>query len=182
MAANPPDTFTVEEFARLATTDERHELIDGEIIRMPPPDAAHYDLHWRLVELIRPFAAGGAVRTEMAFRPGRHVRRVRIADVAWASARTWAAREAEVYLPRAPELLIEILSDSNTPAEMMRRQDDAFAGGTLEFWAVEMQTRTIVVSYPDGTARTYRSGQEIPLTLLGGGSLAVDVVFRRDTE
>jgi Uma2 family endonuclease len=182
VAANPQTLLTVEEFAKIAgSSDDRCELIDGVLITMPPPDAVHYEMQWRLLELLRPHASSGRLGTE-AYRPSPKTRRVRIADVGWASAERWRAVHGQLYLPAAPELVIEVLSDSNTAADIMRPQDDAFVGGALEFWAIEMQTRTVTVSRPDSTARTYRPGPDIPLTVLDGGVLPIDDIFMAESR
>ena len=43
--------------------------------------------------------------------------------------------------------------------------------------AVDPALRQVKVSTPDGITRTYRSGQEIPLSLFPSGTLAVDAIF-----
>ena len=39
--------------------------------------------------------------------------------------------------------------------------------------------RQVKVSTPEGLTTTFRTGQQIPLRIFGGGSLAVDDIFRR---
>lgn len=179
MAANPKTLLTIDEFARLAAnSDERLELIDGEVISMPPPEKPHVRIERNLLFLLHERLRDRYfIMTELGYAR-RGVNRFRIADVAGISLERW--REPTPYVEDAPELVIEVLSDSNTPAEIMRPQDDAFAGGALEFWAVESQTKSVVVSHPDGTARMYRPGQQIPLAAFGGGSLPVDEIFKTE--
>jgi hypothetical protein len=50
------------------------------------------------------------------------------------------------------------------------------SAGTEEFWVVDPEKRTVLVTDLRG-ARIYASGDTIPLTILGGGTIAVDDIF-----
>ena len=52
----------------------------------------------------------------------------------------------------SPDLAVEVLSPSNTAAEMARKRADYFAGGTRLVWMVDPPARTIAVYVPDGAA------------------------------
>ncbi len=73
--------------------------------------------------------------------------RVRIPDVAFTS---WARmpgrrRPPEPIPDLAPDLAVEILSVSNTPAEMARKRADYFAGGVRLVWIIDPEARTVTV-------------------------------------
>jgi hypothetical protein len=61
---------------------------------------------------------------------------------------------------------------------MFDRERTCFNGGCREFWIVDPETRQVHVTSPDGPRRTYRSGEQIPIALLSGASLAVDLIFQ----
>jgi Uma2 family endonuclease len=103
----------------------------------------------------------------------------RVADVAYVTRERWDGIDGEDNLRGAPELVIEILSPSNTKAEMRERAALCLANGCLEFWVLDGGKRQITVSTPDGVTVTYHSGQVIPLHLFGGASLAVDEIFEK---
>ncbi len=86
------------------------------------------------------------------------------------------ARPAD-YFHGAPDLVIEVLSPSNTKAEMRDKATLCLANGCLEFWVLDEMKRQVAVSTPNGVTITYRSGQVIPLRLFGDASLAVDQIF-----
>ena len=61
---------------------------------------------------------------------------VRVADVAWASS-DFLARHGDVTpFPQAPELCVEIVSPSNTKAEIDYKLSLYFAQGAQEVWVV----------------------------------------------
>lgn len=109
---------------------------------------------------------GGLVDIEFAFRAlPQH--ELRVADVAFVSPERAAKIDPEDYLQGAPDLVIQILSPSNTAAELYDKEKVCLENGTKEFWIVD----------PDGRTIAYSSGREIPLALLGGTQLAVDAIF-----
>jgi len=103
----------------------------------------------------------------------------RIADVAYVTRERWNAIDGEDNLRGAPEMVIEILSPSNTRAEMRERAALCMANGCLEFWVLDEGKRQATVSTPNGVTITYHSGQVIPLRLFGDASLAVDRIFEK---
>ena len=83
--------------------------------------------------------ADGAIR----LNPGQ----VRIPDVSFFS----GGRLPGGVVPKepipdlAPDLAIEVLSDSNTKAEMLRKRRDYFDAGVLLVWEVDPATRTVQI-------------------------------------
>jgi len=73
--------------------------------------------------------------------------RVRIPDVAFFSWDRLPGRQRprEPIPTLAPDLAVEILSRSNTPAEMRRKREDYFTVGVLLVWEVDPDTRTVHV-------------------------------------
>jgi Uma2 family endonuclease len=69
---------------------------------------------------------------------------VRVADVAWASA-DFLARHGDVTpFPQAPELCVEIVSPSNTKAEIDYKVSLYFAQGAQEVWVVSLQKKVSI--------------------------------------
>jgi Uma2 family endonuclease len=54
----------------------------------------------------------------------------------------------------APDLVAEILSESNTAKEMGRKRGEYFSQGVSVVWEIDPETRTVMVYEPDGTATT----------------------------
>jgi Uma2 family endonuclease len=176
VASTTTKLMTFAEFEQLPEREGfRQELRHGELVHVAPPKYDHFMIQQILRDLLDKAAAGaGRAYTEVGFRPlPEH--EFRIADVAYATRERWARGRAEQYFFGAPEIVIEVLSPSNTAAEMNEKEKLCLENGCREFWIIDPDLRLVKVSTPDGRAITYRSGQEIPLFF--GGCLAVASIF-----
>jgi Uma2 family endonuclease len=116
------------------------------------------------------------VDTEMAFRPLPEYE-LWVADIAYLSPARFAEVDPEDNVRGAPDLVIEVLSPSNTADDMIERERICLDNGAREFWVVDQKRRQVKVSTSDGYTITYRSGQEIRLWFSGDTTLAVDAIF-----
>ncbi len=170
--------MTVEQFWQLPENEAfQYELHHGELVKVSRPKWKHILLQERLRELLKlAFGSLGLVLIELLFRPLLE-HEVWAADVAFVSRARAAAVDEDDVLHGAPDIVIEVLSRSNTVAEIAERCAICLENGSREFWTVDSNRREIKVSTPDGLTRTYKSGDSIPLTLAGDQTLAVDAVF-----
>ena len=169
--------MTFAEFEQLPNTPQGfpYELRHGELIQVTPPTIEHFRLQIQIRELVAGAAGSDAVvATEMAFR-AQPDHEFRVADVALVSKER--LKSAVKYLLGAPELVIEVLSPSNTVAEIRDKRKLCLENGSREFWMVDMDLKEVEVSTPDGRSVIYRPGQEIPLFFARGKSLGVDAIF-----
>ncbi len=183
MAATTTHMMTVEEFSRLPKDNGPvyHELRHGEIVPVTRPILKHQIIQRRLCRYLEPLApAGSYLAYEVPFRPLPEFE-LRVADVAWVSPERWAATDLENYVRGAPDLVIEVLSPSNSVTEMNEREQLCLENGAKEFWVVDPKRCQVKVSTPDGITRTWKSGQVIPLPLFGDGRLPVDAIFGPET-
>jgi Uma2 family endonuclease len=154
-----------------------HELRHGEVIIVPRPKFKHLRIQVHLVELLMPAARPtGHVCMEFAFRALPEYE-LRVADVAYVERTRWEQIDPEDNLHGAPDLVIEVLSASNTMAEINDKEKLCLENGAKEFWVLDADLRQVKVSTPDGITTTYRSGQEIPLRVFGARALKVDDIF-----
>ena len=178
MGATTTKLMTFAKFEQLP--DEvcrRHELRHGELVEVPDPKLKHSLRQYHLVQLLKSAGGAGAfVTTEFGFRalPEYEYRR---ADVDYISPERLAAAKGWDYFQGAPDMVIEVLSPSNTKAEMRDKAALCLANGCLEFWVLDDRKRQVSVSMPNGLTVTYHSGQTIPLRLFGDASLQVDKIF-----
>ncbi|NBC14172.1 MAG: Uma2 family endonuclease [Gammaproteobacteria bacterium] len=121
----------------------------GRIV-MTPASNHHARAQSRLVRrLDRTFTTGEVLsECSVATRDG-----VKVADVAWLSDDFLARHGEATPYPEAPELCVEILSPSNTAAEMAGKAALYLQAGAREVWLVdEAGHRTI--HGPDGVRET----------------------------
>jgi Uma2 family endonuclease len=178
MAATTTHLMTVDEFSELPEDDSPfyHELRHGEVVAVVRAVYEHYTIQRRIRRLLEDFALDGVVDIEFAFRPLEH--ELRVADVAYVSAPREKGINRKGYLEGAPDLVIEVLSPSNSATEIYDKEQLCLENGSKEFWVVDPIRREVRVSTPDGTTRTWRSGQEIPLSLFGENKLPVYAIFQ----
>jgi len=170
--------MTVEQFRALPEPSEGYsELHHGVPVIMPPPKYRHWTLQHRLMRLLEPLAAGrGVIGVEFSFRPVPE-HEFWIADMAYVSGARADAIDPEDNLRGVPELVIEVLSPSNTASEINEKEAICLENGGLEFWVVDPKRKTVKVSTPDRKTITYIEGDQIPLSVPAAGELAVSEIF-----
>ena len=171
--------MTVEEFQRLPEDSGPvyHELRHGEMVAVTRPKLKHTLIQRTLRRMLEQAAAPDSlVETEVALR-ALPEHDLRVADVAYLSAARFATTDPNDDIQGAPDLVIEVLSPSNTAAEIYDKEKLCLENGAKEFWVVDPDRHQVKVSTPDGRTITYQSGQEISLSVLGGAKIAVDSMF-----
>jgi Uma2 family endonuclease len=73
---------------------------------------------------------------------------VRVADVAWISEGRWSAAAGATPLPTAPEVCVEIMSPSNTWADMHRKAALYLEAGAEEVWIQTLDGQRSVIEPP----------------------------------
>ncbi len=103
----------------------------GHIIMSPPPAPSHGSFQLEIGHLLRQLLPQGRTLTEC---PISTADGVKAADVAWASPECMGELGNRVCFPRAPEICVEVLSPSNTDAEIREKMALYFDAGALEVW------------------------------------------------
>jgi Uma2 family endonuclease len=105
---------------------------------------------------------------------------LRIPDVAFAS---WD-RFPERKIPKdpipslAPDLAIEVLSESNTKGEMERKRRDYFSSGVRLVWEVDPESRRVTVYTPDLVGRVLEASETLDgAAVLPGFALKLSDLF-----
>ena len=175
-AAAEPLSTTVKQYRELPErNDAVQELHWGEIVTLTRPKMGDTKLRYRLVELLRPSAEQhGIVASEVPFRALPEYD-LRGADVAFVSQTRWDATSDDDNLRRSPELVVEILSPSNTKSEIREKAALYLSTGTQEFWVVDPKRKSVSVARPSGESVVYGTGDRIPLTVFGGMIEVADI-------
>jgi Uma2 family endonuclease len=118
--------------AELAKVEGRIETDrHGHIIMSPPPAPAHGSFQSEIAHLLRTLIPNGRVLTEC---PISTADGVKAADVAWASSERVREAGNRSLFPHAPEICVEVLSPSNTEAEIQEKAALYFDAGAQEVW------------------------------------------------
>jgi Uma2 family endonuclease len=172
------ELMTVEDFRLLPDPADgsRYELHAGRLVSMPPPKNRHIYLQIHIRKLLEREAGERAVvHTEWPFRATPE-HEFRYADVALVKRLRFERDNLDDNLHGAPELVVEVVSPSNTEEELDEKEALCLANGCREFWVVYPKGRYVRVATGD-TTRRYREGDQIPLLLFPGQTIAVSEIF-----
>ena len=158
---------TVEEFLRLQPPRAGHyELHHGEIILMTAPEWGHQRIQDRLAALLGSMAGDRAyVTKEMSFRAVPEYE-VWEADAGLALAERANEVGDDEYLMGAPDLVVEVLSPSNTVDEITDKMSICMANGCVSFWIVDPKRKRVSVTEGEVT-KHYGVAASISCSLLG---------------
>jgi Uma2 family endonuclease len=176
-SAAEPLLLTVEQYRQLpAREDALQELHWGQVVTLTRPRMRHSRLQYRLIHLLRlRVESKGVVAAEVPFRALPEYD-LRAADVAFVSQSRWDAADADDNLHGSPELVIEVLSPSNTKAEIREKAALYLSTGAQEFWVVDPKRQTVTVASRDADPIVYATGDCIPLPMFGS-RIEVDLIF-----
>jgi Uma2 family endonuclease len=154
--------LTAQDLLRLGGDNVRRELVHGRVIEMPLPGGAHGRTASRIHRYLDRYVervGGGEVLPGVGFVlvvPG-DAERVRGPDVAFIShARLPGGRLPEKFIEAAPDLAVEVLSESNTGVDMQQKIRDYLDAGVRLIWIIARKARTATVYRADGSARLLR--------------------------
>lgn len=137
-----------------------YEVIDGEIVEMPPVSVFANKIAFRLARKIGNYAEDrdlGEAVTEVLFRLPIETDRYRNRrpDVAFVSYARWPRGTPQPYRDNAwdvvPDLVIEVVSPTDYADELMEKVQEYFAAGVRAVWVVYPKPRVMHV-YDSPTA------------------------------
>ena len=180
----PRTLVTAKEFWELYAHKDfpKYELVKGELIEMAPPGGIHGGIAANLVAALHPYVRQnnlGQIMVETGYNLERDPDTVRAPDVSFIR----AERVSPEGLPRgfvtgAPDLAVEVVSPSDTAAEVEAKVHDYLRSGTQRVWVVYSSTRRIVTYSVDGSVRWYHEGDSLQdEELLPGFSLPLREIF-----
>jgi Uma2 family endonuclease len=106
----------------------------GHILMSPPPAPKHGNLQSEVAHLLRSLLTAGRVITECPLSTSDGVKAL---DVAWLRPGRAQELRSTTCLVRAPEICVEVLSVSNTPAEIGEKIALYFEAGAQEVWTCD---------------------------------------------
>ncbi len=157
--------LTVDDFAKMCevgilSADDRVELIDGELVEMPPMGSEHAGIVNELANVL-PGLLDPALRlrVQSSVQLSRHTQPE--PDLAVVS------RDSRLYLRRHPqpgEVLIAVeVADSSLAYDREEKMPRYSAAGVPEAWLVNVRARTVTV-YTDPSTTGYRVSRALEWT------------------
>ncbi|GHV81220.1 hypothetical protein AGMMS49944_30110 [Spirochaetia bacterium] len=161
-------------------TDKRYELMDGAAYMMASPSVIHQDISMELSRQISTFLLGKPCKVFAAPLDVRLFPRkdhtddtVLQPDLLVVCDKT---RLSKGSCDGAPDLVIEIVSPSNTVQELLRKFNYYLDAGVREYWVVNPDTQTVQVHVLENghfISTIYKKDSAIPVSILPG--LEVDL-------
>ena len=181
MSAAPTATLlTIEEFASLPRDGQRHELVAGVLISMPPPKPRHSMIQQNINEALAPFVRGrglGRVFSEAGYALSEGPPTVRSPDVSFQASEKYAEADPDEYPRAAPTLAIEVVSPSDRRRLLAEKVAQYLAAGSEAVWVVDPKSASVTVHRPGQAARVFERGQTFSDALFPGWSVEVDLFF-----
>jgi Uma2 family endonuclease len=175
--------MTAKDLERMANEDPgRYDLLDGELIRMPPPGREHSIRVVRLILRLGPVveASGlGEVAAGAGFVVGLDLDQVVSPDVAIIRFdRIDPASRREGYYEVPPDFAIEIVSPSDYPLLVRRKVEKYQAAGVFLLWVVYPEERIVRV-YRPGEGEKAFSGEDLldASDVIPGFAMRVSEIF-----
>lgn len=178
----PPGTATEQDVLDIhARTNRLCELVDGTLVEKPMgfrESALAGKLVQRMRNFVEPRKLGTVTAPDGMMRLS--VGLIRIPDVAFIPWDRFPDRKLpkEPILALAPDLAVEVLSKSNSGAEMERKCREYFAAGVQLVWLIDPESRTAdVFTVPDQSTTLDASQSLDGGTVLPGFSLPLAELF-----
>ncbi len=143
-------SMTVEALYGLPEDGRKYELEAGRLISEPLPGYRHGRVMFVVAKILDAHASrlglGEVLVGDSGFVLARAPDTVRGPDVAFvAAARLADTDDRSKAFEGAPDLAVEVLSPTNTPAEMHAKVGDYLAAGTRSVWVLDPERRTVAL-------------------------------------
>jgi Uma2 family endonuclease len=152
-----PRTRPVTAEELMAMGEGRRELIRGEVVEMTPAGGRHSEIAACFTHFLREFVVRGRLGVVYAqdcgFRLEREPDTVRAPDTAFVRGERLKGIDTTGYVPLAPDLVVEVVSPSDTFREVEEKAAMWLSFGVRLVWVVEPDLRQVMV-YRPGAARS----------------------------
>lgn len=164
--------MTADELLMLPDDGKRYELIEGVLIEMSPAGATHGFVALNAAVILRQFVhshgLGVAFAAETGFILSTDPDTVRAPDVAFVAAERLPAGDLPAgYMRLTPDLVVEVVSPSDTTSELQSKVFTWLDAGCRLVWVVYPATRSVTI---------YRSREDVRV-LRGEDTLDGSPVF-----
>jgi Uma2 family endonuclease len=184
-------TLTYEAYLALPETKQRYEIVDGMLIMPPAPTPDHQWILKRISSRLDNFVEerdlGVVLFAPVDLLIQREPLRTRQPDVLYLSAeRTGIRGRAELrglqFLEIPPDLVVEVLSPSNTRRDIEGKLEDYRRIGVRECWLASPEAETVEImslsAQETGMTSIFGVNDSLRSQVLGDFTLGLREVFR----
>lgn len=163
----PTQPVTAEQLMGLSQEDSRrYELVNGEVNVMSPTGGRHRELAAHILVALATYlvstGGGKAYAAATGFRLTRDPDTVLAPDAAViTTANLTPGRVTDAYIPGAPDLVVEVLSPSDTAARTAVKVQTWLRHGAQLVWVVEPESATVTVYRADGSVSLLHAGDSL---------------------
>jgi len=154
-AMTVPALVTADELLRASIPGKRVELVRGAVVVREPAGSRHglvaMSVGVELGSYVKRTGTGAVFAAETGFRLASDPDTVRAADVAFVGRERMPPQATAGYLALSPDLVVEVLSPGDRPAEILAKVADWLAGGSRLVWVVDPERRLVRVYRSDGS-------------------------------
>jgi Uma2 family endonuclease len=141
---------TMQDLLNLPNDNYRYEMIEGVIVRMPPPQYSHGLIFAFIMEVLAPWCSTHGMRGRLIGEVGYQLwgnKTVLAPDI---SIVQYPPTSSDTYLTTAPLLAIEIASPSQSHPFMQDKAKAFITVGTQMVWILWQDTKTVDVHTSSG--------------------------------
>ncbi|WP_339788917.1 Uma2 family endonuclease [uncultured Imperialibacter sp.] len=148
LVINRTKEWTASDYQLLGESAAPCQLIDGELFMSPSPTPEHQRVVRRLFKILDSFAASAG---EVFFSPidlyvdDRNVFQPDLIYIAESNANAFTTKGVE----KAPDLIVEIISPSNSYVDRYTKKKAYLEMGVKEYWIVDPANQTLEVFSDD---------------------------------
>lgn len=175
--------MTADEYLRLPDEGQPTELVRGEVLTMNPPASRHGQICTKVARILGNYAEdhdiGHVLSNDSGVVTQRNPDTVRGADVAFYSYRRVPKGPLPAgYLPVPPDLVVEVLSPSETRSAVLAKVGEYLEADVKAVCVLDDESRRADVYYPDRPAQVLQAEETLSLPdILGDFQVPVGKFF-----
>jgi Uma2 family endonuclease len=167
-----------ESFEKLPDDAMHRELIEGELQVLPPPKSGHITVAKRIYDALVPAQVNGTAYFEAGYKLSSDPATWVQPDVSFVRIERVRTTAPADYFTGAPDLAVEIVSPSESAADLDRKVQLMLRSGSMAVWVVYPQQREVTVHRPDRTSHRLTAAESLSLPeLLPGWEFPVLRLF-----
>lgn len=160
-----PPLLTADDVERISIPGKVVELVRGRLLVHEPPGTWHGAVAAKLAYYVSDFVyrhqLGFVFAQDTGFKIASDPDTIRAPDVAFVSGDHSTQIPARGYAELAPDLLAEVLSPGDRPAEVLAKIADWLGAGTRLVWLVDPERSEVRVYRRDGSLSVLRAADAL---------------------